>query len=147
MPAFRLAALRTKAHRAMTTAIRAAMMSGETTETVSKDTSVAPSTTGRDGAASIELAMELITGATQAAPSPRAMQATVRMTMAMVMGAGTSWACSAASERGRARNVTPKAFTKQVTARAPVMARATTAKAKTMRMKMPPSMAAPMSPW
>ena len=67
--------------------------------------------------------------------------------MAPFMGAGTSRACSAASERGRAKNVTPKAFTKQVTARAPVMARATTAKANRMRMKMSPSMAAPMSPW
>ncbi len=66
--------------------------------------------------------------------------------MAATMGVGTSQARSAASERGFAKNVTPKAFTKQVTAKAPVIARATTANANTMRRKISPSMAAPISP-
>lgn len=54
--------------------------------------------------------MESTTGVTNAAPKPRNTQTRVRTTMAAFMGAGTSWARSAASERGRARNVTPKAL-------------------------------------
>lgn len=124
-----------------------ASTSGETTDTVSSDTSVAPSTAGTGGTDSMVAAMESTTGVTNAAPKPRNTQTRVRTTMAAFMGAGTSWARSAASERGRARNVTPKAFTKQVTAKAPVTASATTAKANRMRVKMSPPMAAPMSPW
>ena len=62
------------------------------------------------------------TGRNQVAPSPSATQPAARKAMANCIEGATSRARAAASLRGRARKVIPKAFTKQAAARAAVSA-------------------------
>ena len=99
------------------------------------------------GAVVMAVAMCSMTGATHGAPTPRNTHAAARMAMPAFMGPGTSFAWRATSERGADRNVTPYAFTKQVTASAPVMASATAPNAATTLMTASPANAVVNRDW
>src|SRR5207244_7786593 len=71
------------------------------------------------------------TGTTSVGPSPRPTHAAASVTMATRIATGASTAEAAASLRGRARNVIPKALTKHAIARPPVSARLAIPRMKT----------------